>query len=226
MKISQSLWRCRLFLVTLLFLPMTAIAADWVLIAADENTEIEVDRQSARPNKSAWFRYTNTPPASEPCGSGKRVAHSKIYVEANCKEFVIRLKQSIAYSADGEVLSLCGFDTPLASFREFAPETLGEVYFNAICSPGGRDENFIARITRRIKVAQKQAEEAAKQEAEKVANRKREEEEVRANPNLKPQGSACSRSSECAGLLVCAKTSATQMQCMSSDAAIRLNENF
>ncbi|MHB1093409.1 surface-adhesin E family protein [Thiobacillus sp.] len=227
--INRSIRRYRPFLVTLLFLPATATAANWVLIFADESQEIEVDTQSVRPNKGAWFKYTNTPPGSESCSVGKKTAYSKIFMEANCKELTIRSKQSIVYSEDGEVLPYCGFDTPKASFSEFAPETLGEVYFNAICHPWGRRENQRATYTRYGKLA-KQAEELLNRQQEEQAMREREaQQRFEARNKMlagqKPEGASCSASSECAGVLICARINVMQMQCMTSDAAIRLNAN-
>lgn len=231
--ISQVVRRYRPFFVTLLFLPMTAIAADWVLILADEDKEVEVDTQSARPNKGAWFKYINTPPASDSCGLGKKTAYSKNYIEANCKEFTIRTKQSIAYSEDEEVLSYCGFDTPKALFTEFAPETLGEIYFNSICQPQGRRTSRYATNVRNKKIAAEADRLIKKWEAEEAAAKRAQDyqQAVEAHNNnktlagQKPEGASCSKSSECAGVLICARINVMQMQCMTSDAAIRLNVN-
>ena len=55
----------------LLFMPMAALATDWVLIGATKETEIEIDRQSVRPNKGAWFKYINTPAVSENCAGSE-----------------------------------------------------------------------------------------------------------------------------------------------------------
>lgn len=211
-------------LMALLFMPMAAFAADWVLIGATQEFEIEIDRQSVRPGKAAWFKYINTPPASESCtGTGKKMADSKSYIEANCKEFTIRTKQRIAYSEDGLVLEYCGYNDPKAAFTEYAPETVGEIYFKAICDPKSRMENRLATWIRKTKA--EQAEEAARQSR---INQLREERRTSAvatpTDTRKPWGAQCTTSSECYGTLVCARVDALTMQCMSSDAAIRLNQ--
>jgi len=144
-------------LIALLFMPMAAFAADWVLIGATQGSEIEIDMQSVRPNKAAWFKYINTPAKSDNCaGTGKKLADSKHYIEANCKEFTLRTKQTIAYSEDGSVLAYCGYDDPKAAFTEYAPETLGEIYFKAICDPKGRVENKFAVLVRENRSGNKQ----------------------------------------------------------------------
>lgn len=161
-------------LVALLFMPMAAFAADWVLIGATQDFEIEIDRQSVRPGKAAWFKYINTPPMSESCtGTGKKMADSKSYIEANCKEFTIRTKQRIAYSEDGSVLDYCGYSDPKAAFSEYAPETVGEIYFKAICDPKGRTANKFAAYIRESK------------------------------PGNKPLFAECENSRECKGNLIC-----------------------
>lgn len=250
MRNSQPLGRFRPLLATLLFVPVTAIAADWVLVYADENTEVEVDRQSLKPNKGAWFKFINTPPERQVCGAGKETADLKLYIEANCKEFTVRTKQSIAYSEDGKALPYCGFNSPAATFTEFAPETMGEVFFKAICHPSGRQENRYAKLLRTLKADKKRADEAAKQRAELEATKQLAEQEAarrraeaeaahRAQasqqwlgtsgqtitPKGKPAGAVCGKSSECAGLLVCERTATLEMRCMSSSTAIRLNAN-
>lgn len=135
-------------LLVLLFMPLTAIAADWVLITATQNIEIEIDKQSVRPGKGAWFRFIYTPAVIDGCaGSGKKKSSTTNYVEANCKEFTYRTKKSLAYSEDGSLLEYCGHDDPKMAFTEYAPETAGEVFFRAICDPNGRLESeFAVRI--------------------------------------------------------------------------------
>lgn len=163
----------KIFMV-LLFMPMAALAADWVLIGATKETEIEIDRQSVRPNKGAWFKYINTPAVSENCaGKEKKQAYSKNFIEANCKEFTIRTKQTIAYAEDGSVLEYCGYNNPKASFTEYAPETMGELYFKAVCDPKGRVESKFAVLVRQSK------------------------------PGNKTLFAECENSSECAGNLLC-----------------------
>lgn len=161
-------------IMVLLFMPMAALAADWVLIGATNEAEIEIDRQSVRPNKGAWFKYINTPAASESCAEKeKKLAYSKVFIEANCKEFTIRTKQTIAYAEDGSVLKYCGYDNPKASFTEYAPETIGELYFKAVCDPKGRAESKFAVLVRQGKLGKK------------------------------PLFAQCENSSECAGNLLC-----------------------
>lgn len=138
--------------IILLFMPMATFAADWVLIGATQDFEIEIDRLSVRPGKAAWFKYINTPPKSESCtGTGKKMVDSKSYIEANCKEFTIRQKQKIAYSEDGSVLEYCNYNDPKAAFSEYAPETVGEIYFKAICDRSSRVESRFAVYIREKK---------------------------------------------------------------------------
>lgn len=176
-------------LIALLFMPMAAFAADWVLIGATQDFEIEIDRQSVRPNKGAWFKYINTPAKSEDCaGTGKKLADSRIYIEANCKEFTYRTKQKIAYAVDGSTLEYCGFSNPQGGFIEYAPETVGELYFTAICDPKSRALSKYAAWVRENK------------------------------PSNKPLFAECKNSSECKGNLLC-KTVAgsTSMLCLEPD---------
>lgn len=161
-------------LIALLFMPMAAFAADWVLIFATQDFEIEIDRQSLRPNKGAWFKNINTPAKSDDCaGTGKKSASARTYVEANCKEFTIRTKKEIAYAEDSSVLKYCGFDDPEASFTEYAPGTVGELYFKAICDPKRRALNNQAAWVRENK------------------------------PGNKPLFAECEKSNECSGNLLC-----------------------
>lgn len=169
-------------LVALLFMPVAAFAADWVLIAADQGLEIEIDRQSARPNKGAWFKYINTPPLGQACSGSKKVGEFKSYIEANCKEFTLRTKQRIAYAEDGSVLNYCGFNDPKAGFSEYAPETVGEVYFRAICDPNGRVRSLSAWLVREDKLSKPLS-------AEKKP--------------VKPLFAECKYSNECEGNLLC-----------------------
>lgn len=166
-------------LTAMLFMPLTAMGADWVLIAADRDKEVEIDRQSVRPNKGAWFKYINTPPKSESCAIDKKLANSKNYIEANCKEFTIRTKQTMAYAEDGSVLEYCGYSDPKAAFTEYAPETLGEVYFKAICDPKGRAANKFAEYVRESK------------------------------PKPKPMFAECETSFDCSGTLICRSSGGT-----------------
>lgn len=205
-------------LIALLFMPIAAFAADWVLIGATQELEIEIDRLSVRPSKGAWFKTINTPPKTESCaGTGKKLAESKIYIEANCKEFTIRAKQSIGYSEDGSVLDYCGYNNANAVFYEYAPESVGENFFNAICDPKSRMENKLATWIRKAKA--ERAEETARQSR---INQLREENKKTGAG--KPWGSQCTTSSECYGTLICARVDELTMQCMSSDAAIKLNQ--
>lgn len=217
--IYQTFERYGLFVVALLFLPTTAIAATWTLILADDHQEVEVDTQSVRPNKAAWFKYFYTPPISDSCGMGKKTAYVMNYVAANCKEFTLQYKKTIAYTVDGEVLNSCSYDAPKAPFTEYAPETVGEFYFNAICHPWGRIENSYAVSARNRKIAVIQASEAARERA----NQLRLESNNKLFPGKQPEGASCSTSSDCAGILICARINTMQMQCMTSDAAIKLN---
>lgn len=191
-------------IIILLFMPMTAMGADWVLIAATQDTELEIDRQSVRPNKGAWFKYIQTPPISKGCeGAGKKTAYSKEYVEAKCNEFTLRTKQSIAYSEKEEVLERCNYSNPEANFTEYAPETFGEVLFKAICDPGSRVKSPVATYLRLGKILEKQ-DELDKRELGK-----------------KHDGAECRVSTECAGVLICAKGLGFRMQCMTSDAMMK-----
>jgi hypothetical protein len=190
--------------VPLLFQPVISQAADWKLVAADDDKEVEVDKQSAKPRKGAWFKYIHTPPKSESCGYGKKTGYYKNYVEANCKDFTIRTKQAIAYGEDEHVLEYCGGNTPKAEFTEFAPETLGEVYFNPICHAWGLEENRYATNMRRLKATKRQTEQAAGSTY---------------SAGGKPPGAACNSSSECEGTLLCGKTILNQMRCMTSEEA-------
>lgn len=176
-------------LIALLFIPMTAIAADWVLIAATQDMEIEIDRQSVRPNKGAWFKYIHTPAVSDSCvGTGKKISDSKIFIEANCREFTIRYKQKIVYSEDGSVLNYCGYNDPKAAFTEYAPETVGELYFKAICDPNGRVKSKFAVLVRESK------------------------------PGNKPMFAECGTSSDCSGNLLCRSSGGTPtMRCFTPD---------
>lgn len=134
-------------------LPMSSLAAEWVLILASDDIEVEIDKQSVRPNKGAWFKFVMTPPTKKGCEySEKKVASTKDYVEANCKEFSIRTKQSIVYSEDGGVINSCGFNNPKAVFSEYAPETIGESLFKAICDPKSRQPNLDAFYKRMSKL--------------------------------------------------------------------------
>lgn len=213
------------FLITLLFIPMTVFAADWTLIDASRDAELEIDRQSVRPNKGAWFKHTRTPPSNEGCErSVKKTALSKDYVEAKCTEFTIRIKQSIVYSEDGVVIGSCGFSNPNAVFSEYAPETYGEAFFKAICDPRSRVKSASAMYMRAAKAVHAQADKTAKkQEAEKAAFLQELDQEIkRINDEKKPLGAKCSLSSECTGVLLCAKGYDSTMQCISSDAMMRL----
>lgn len=176
-------------LMALLFMPMAAFAADWVLIGATQEIEIEIDQQSVRPNKGAWFKLINTPPASDSCAEkGKKLAYSKNYIEARCKEFSIRTKQTIVYAEDGSVLRYCGYDDPKAVFVEYAPETVGETFFKAICDPNGRVESKFAVYVRESK------------------------------PRKEPLFAECKTSSDCAGNLLCKSIGTTPvMRCFSPD---------
>lgn len=176
-------------LIALLFMPMAAFAADWALIVATQEMEIEIDRQSVRPNKGAWFKYINTPAKSDNCaGTGKKIANSKHYIEANCKEFTLRTKQTIAYSEDGSVLDYCGYSDPKAVFTEYAPETVGESYFKAICDPRGRAVSKYAAWVRVNK------------------------------PGNKPLFAECETSNECSGNLLCKVVEGTpSRQCLVPD---------
>lgn len=176
-------------LIALLLMPMAAFAADWVLIGATQELEIEIDRQSVRPNKGAWFKYINTPAQSNNCaGTGKKVANSKHYIEANCKEFTLRTKQTIAYSEDGAVLDYCSYSAPKAVFTEYAPETVGEIYFKAICNPMGRVKDKFAVFLREKKLGNKAL------------------------------FAECNNSSECTGNLLCKVVAGSaSMQCLAPD---------
>lgn len=176
-------------LIALLFMPMAAFAADWVLIEASQELEIEIDRQSVRPNKGAWFKYINTPAVSESCaGKDKKQDYSKNYIEANCKEFTIRTKQTIVYAVDGSVLEYCGYNNPKAAFTEYAPETIGEIYFKAICDPNGRVKSKFAVLVRESK------------------------------PGNKPMFAECGTSSDCSGNLLCRSSGGTPtMRCFTPD---------
>ena len=213
-------------LITLLFIPMTAFAADWVLISASQDLEIEVDIQSVKPNKGAWFKYINTPAESDNCaGKDKKKGYSKNYVEANCKENTIRVKQEIVYSEDGSVLEYCGYSNPKATFTEYAPETIGEVYFKAICHAWARDENKLATYLRDRRAARVRVVDAAKQRAAEGAasqeriNRLKLEASKKTGAGNKPSGGQCKTSSECYGALVCEWANFSTMQCMSLDEA-------
>lgn len=175
--------------IAMLFMPLTAMGADWVLIGADRDKEVEIDRQSVRPNKGAWFKYINTPPRSESCaGIDKKLASSKTYMEANCKEFTIRTKQTIAYAEDDSVLEYCGYNDPKAAFTEYAPETMGELYFKAICDPKGRVESKSAVLVRKDKAGNK------------------------------PLFAECKNSNECERNLLCKVVAgSTSMQCLVPD---------
>lgn len=176
-------------LIALLFMPMAAFAADWVIIGATQDFEIEIDRQSVRPNKGAWFKYINTPAKSEDCaGTGKKLAESKIYLEANCKEFTYRTKQKIVYAVDGSTLEYCGFNNPQGEFIEYAPETVGELYFKAICDPKSRVLSKYAAWVRENK------------------------------PGNKPLFAECEKSNECSGNLLCkAVAGSASGQCLVPD---------
>ena len=127
-------------LIALLLMPMAAFAADWVPIGGTQGSKIEIDRQSVRPNKAAWFKHIKTPAVSESCaGTGEKIGQLLVYIEANCKEFTYRTKQSIAYAEDGSMLGPCGYNDPKSEFIEYAPETTGELFFRAICDPQGED---------------------------------------------------------------------------------------
>lgn len=205
-------------LMVLLLMPVAAFAADWVLIGASQEWEIEIDRESVRPNKAAWFKYINTPPVSEMCaGKDKKEANSKHYIVANCKDFTIRTKQKIAYAEDGSVLEYCGFNNPKVEFTEYAPETIGELYFKAICDPKSRVGNRFATWIKKAKA--ERAEETARQS--RIQQQREENKKMGAG---KPWGSQCTTSSECYGTLICARVDALTMQCMSSDAALKLNQ--
>lgn len=224
--IYQTFERYSLFVVALLFLPATAIAATWTLILADDHQEVEVDTQSVRPNKAAWFKYFYTPPMSDSCGMGKKTAYVMNYVAANCREFTLQYKKTIAYTVDGEVLTSCSYDAPKEPFTEYAPETVGEFYFNAICHPWGRIENSYAVSARNRKIAAALASKEARRKAEadqERANQIRLEANNKLFPGKQPEGASCSTSSDCAGLLICARINQMQMRCMTSDAAIKLN---
>lgn len=181
-------------LASMLLQPLSVQAADWKLIAATDDLEIEVDKQSAKPMKGAWFKYIRTPATADACGYGEKIAYSKNYVEANCTEFTIRVKQSFAYGEDGRGLAYCTSSTPRAEFTEFAPETVGEVYFNAVCQPSGRTENAYATYVRQTKQSMADSGGAS---------------------GLKPFGAECIASAECVGTLLCGKTATGQMRCMS-----------
>ncbi len=176
-------------LIALLFMPMATFAADWALIVATQELEIEIDRQSVRPNKGAWFKYINTPAKSDNCaGTGKKIANSKHYIEANCKEFTLRTKQTLAYSEDGSVLDYCGYSDPKAVFTEYAPETVGEFYFKAICDPRGR---VVSKYAAWVRVNK---------------------------PGNKPLFAECEKSNECSGNLLCKVVEGTaSRQCLVPD---------
>lgn len=194
---------CSFLLASILFQPFFVQAAQWTLIAATDDLEIEVDKQSAKPRKGAWFKYIRTPPTADACGYGKKTAYAKSYVEANCNEFTIRVKQSIAYGEDGDDLPYCSSSTPKAEFTEFAPETVGELYFNAVCQPSGRTENAYAAYLRQTKRERDQS--------------------TGASRGVKPFGAECSASAECEGTLLCGKKATGQMRCMTSAEAWRSN---
>lgn len=187
-KIIEYLLRYGL-IIFLLFEPVAVMAANWVLIAATEDVEVEIDSQSVRPNKGAWFKYIQTPPSKEACTyASKEVAYSKMYIEAKCNDFTTRTKQEIAYAEDGSVLNECGFNNPKQEFREYAPETFGEVFFYAICDPKARVKSRFAEYIRKDK--EKKQDQA------------------------KPYGAECRVSAECRGTLLCGKVDDTRMRCM------------
>lgn len=237
-------------LAGLLISPVPSLAAKWVLLSVGDDYEVEIESESVRPNKGAWFRYTLTPPSNEFCTfQSKKISHTQSYVEVNCKDFTIRTKQRVSYDEGGSVIGLCSADTPDAHFQEYAPETVGETYFKAICNPEARAENSFLNFLRNKKRdrLQKEAEHKLEEERRKVqkegeertkallekyrreantpgaleAARKRAAELDAREHSKKQAGEACASSSECAGTLVCAAVDGPQMRCVPSELVIR-----
>ena len=140
-------------------------------------------------NKGAWFQTIYTPAVGEGCaGTAKKKASAKYFIEASCKEFTTRTKQTIYYAEDGSVLEYCGYNDPKAAFTEYAPETLGEFHFRAICDPKGRVKNRFALLVRESK------------------------------PGNKPMFAQCEASSDCSGNLLCKPSGGTPtMRCFPPD---------
>lgn len=138
------------FLMLLLITPMPAVSASWTLLSVSDESELEIDSASVRDKKAAWFRATYNPPQKNMCADEKKeIQLQKFYVEAKCKEFVIRIKQNISYEPNEEVA--CSYDNPKGEFAEYAPETQGETYFNAICSTQGRKQDLLTVTSKFLK---------------------------------------------------------------------------
>lgn len=216
--------------ITYFLVSVTASAANWTLISADENNEVEIDNESVRPNKAAWFKFVFTPPSKDSCRyASKGVAYMQFYVEAKCNEHTTRTKQTIFYAKDQSVLGECNSADISGPFLEYVPETYGEIFFKAICDPKSRSRNKFAEYIRERKADQAKAEEAARKRAQEEASKTQKGEELRrweeknaATEALKkPYGAECGVSSECRGTLVCGKVGDTKMQCMTSEQAIK-----
>lgn len=142
-----------LVLFLLLTLPTQAFSANWTLLMASNDDELEIDIASVRDKKAAWFKRIYTPPQNKCSNLKKEVQSEKFYVEARCKEFTIRVKQVIVYEPNGDVVAECTYDNPKGEFSEYAPETQGEGYFTAICNAKARVANKYAENIR-LKKAQ------------------------------------------------------------------------
>lgn len=141
-----------LALLLLLALPIPAFSANWTLLNASNVSELEIDTESVRDKKAAWFKQIYTPPQNI-CGYEKKEEEYEVFfVEARCKEFTIRVKNRTAYSPSNDVMDGCSFENSKAEFSEFVPETQGEVLFTAICNAKARVENRYAKNIRSKKV--------------------------------------------------------------------------
>ena len=117
-----------------------AVAATWIYLIEDtEGTVYTVDIESIAPrgkHKKAWFKTAMKTPQTLSYPPYKNYQSSKMLYHFDCAEKTSALVQSIYYAGKEthEVVSSQSTDASRAVFTDVAPETIGEVQLNAVCT--------------------------------------------------------------------------------------------
>ena len=107
-----------------------AVAADWVLVAINNDVVILGDADS-RTDNSAWFETRYTKP-KKMISNGKFYNTAKALEEMDCSGKRHRTLTATAYSKSGKSIDS---DTPsYAEWRYVVPGTVGEAQYKFVCN--------------------------------------------------------------------------------------------
>lgn len=126
-----------------LFLPLISIlfssnlqAANWAYVLSTESTPVYIDTSSISIKgkyRKAWFYWEYSQPQKQNSYSQDEYDVSKRLFFFHCAERTMATAQSIQ-SLKGKPVNAHATQFPEMEFSEVAPESIGEVMLNKVCS--------------------------------------------------------------------------------------------